>query len=69
MVVPVQLQPSAVVAIVDCPDRDQFIVSLSLKQVALQWIWLFKEILGNQEPLCPIDLINLIYPKIAEPGA
>ena len=66
MVVPVQLQRSAVVAIVDCSDRDQFIASLSLKQAALQWIWLFQETLGNQELLCPIDLTNLIYPIIAE---
>jgi hypothetical protein len=68
MVFPVQLQRSAVVAIVDCPDRGLFIGSRSLKQVALQWIWLFQETLGNQEPLCPIDLINLIYPKMAESG-
>ncbi|MFN9914932.1 MAG: hypothetical protein ACK53L_20250 [Pirellulaceae bacterium] len=45
MVFPVHLQRSAVVAIVDCPDRGQFIGSLSLKQVALQWIWLFQEFL------------------------
>jgi len=43
MVFPVHLQRSAVVAIVDCPDRGQFIGSRSLKQVALQWIWLFQE--------------------------
>jgi hypothetical protein len=45
MVFPVHLQRSAVVAIVDCPDRGQFIGSLSLKQVALQLIWLFQEFL------------------------
>jgi hypothetical protein len=45
MVFPVHLQRSAVVAIVDCSDRGQFIGSLSLKQAALQWIWLFQEFL------------------------
>jgi len=44
-VFPVHLQRSAVVAIVDCSDRGQFIGSLSLKQAALQWIWLFQEFL------------------------
>ncbi|MCP9889374.1 hypothetical protein KBY96_15770, partial [Cyanobium sp. ATX 6A2] len=39
----VHLQRSAVVAIRDCPDRGHFIGSLSLKQAALQWIWLFQE--------------------------
>ena len=68
MVFPVQLQRSAVGAIVDCPDRGQFIGSLTLKQAALQRIWLFQETLGNQELLCPIDLSNLINPKIAELG-
>jgi hypothetical protein len=43
MVFPVHLHRSAVVAIRDCPDRAQFIWSLSLKQAALQWIWLFQE--------------------------
>jgi hypothetical protein len=43
MVFPVHLQRSAVVAIRDCPDRGQFIGSLSLKQAALQWIWIFQE--------------------------
>jgi hypothetical protein len=43
MVFLVHLQRSAVVAIVDCPDRGQFIGSLSLKQAAPQWIWLFQE--------------------------
>jgi hypothetical protein len=43
MVFPVHLRLSAVVAIVDCPDRSQFIGSPSLKQVALQSIWLFQE--------------------------
>jgi len=45
MVFPVHLQRSAVVANVDCPDRGQFIGSRTLKQVALQWIWLFQETL------------------------
>ncbi len=49
MVFPVHLQRSAVVAIRDCPYRAQFIGSLSLKQAALQWIWLF------QESLCSDD--------------
>jgi hypothetical protein len=43
MVFPVHLRLSAVVAIVDCPDRSQLIGSPSLKQVALQSIWLFQE--------------------------
>lgn len=43
MVLPVHLQLAAVVAIVDCPDRAQFIDSRSLKQAALQSIWLFQE--------------------------
>lgn len=43
MVFLVHLQRSAVVAIVDCPDHGQFIGSLSLKQAAPQWIWLFQE--------------------------
>jgi len=68
MVFPVLLQRSAVVAIADCPDRGQFIGSLSLLQIALHWIWLFQETLGTQEFLCPIDLMNLIYLKIAKLG-
>ena len=43
MVFPVHLQRAAVVAIVDCPDRGQFIGSPSLKQPALQSIWFFQE--------------------------
>jgi hypothetical protein len=42
MVVPVHLRLSAVLAIVDCPDRDQFIDSRLLKQAAPQWICLFQ---------------------------
>jgi hypothetical protein len=38
---PVHLRCSAVVAIVDCPDQGQFIGLLSLKQAALQSIWVF----------------------------
>jgi hypothetical protein len=68
MVFPLQLQRSAVVVIVDCPDRGHFIVSLSLKQAALQWIGLFQDTLVTQELLCPIDLTNLIYPITAELG-
>jgi hypothetical protein len=45
---PVHLRCSAVVAIVDCPDQGQFIRFLSLKQAALQSIWVFQESLfGN----------------------
>ena len=40
---PVHLRCSAVVAIVDCPDQGQFIRFLSLKQAALQSIWVFQE--------------------------
>ena len=40
---PVHLRCSAVVAIVDCPDQGQFIGFLSLKQAALQSIWVFQE--------------------------
>lgn len=65
---PLQLQRSAVVVIVDCPDRGQFVGCLSLKQAALQWIGLFQETWGVQELLCPIDLTNLIYPKTAKLG-
>jgi hypothetical protein len=43
MVLPVHLRLSAVVAIVDCPDRSQLIGSRSLKQAAPQSIWLFQE--------------------------
>jgi len=43
MVFPVHLQRAAVVAIVDCPDRGQFIGSRSLKQAAPLSIWLFQE--------------------------
>jgi hypothetical protein len=50
MVFSVHLQRSAVVAIVDCPIRGQFIGSRSLKQVAPQSIWLF------QEALITVDL-------------
>ena len=39
----VHLRCSAVVAIVDCPDQGQFIGFLSLKQAALQSIWVFQE--------------------------
>ena len=39
----VHLRCSAVVAIVNCPEQGQFIGFLSLKQVALQSIWLFQE--------------------------
>jgi hypothetical protein len=39
----VHLQCSAVVAIVNCPERAQFIEFRSLKQAALQSIWLFQE--------------------------
>jgi hypothetical protein len=28
----------------------------------------FQETLGNQEALCPIDLMNMIYPEVAEAG-
>jgi hypothetical protein len=65
MVFPVQLQRSAVVAIVDCPGRGQFFESLSLNKAALQWIKLFQETQGNQGLLCPINHKNLIYPIIA----
>jgi len=44
---PVHLRCSAVVAIVDCPDQGQFIGFLSLKQAALQSIWVFQESLIN----------------------
>jgi hypothetical protein len=43
MVFPIHLQRAAVVAIVDCPGRGQFIGSRSLKQAAPQSIWLFQE--------------------------
>lgn len=43
MVLPVHLGFSAVVAILDCPDRGQFIDSRSLKQAAPHPIWLFQE--------------------------
>jgi len=43
MVFSVHLQRSAVVAIVNCSVRGQFIGFRSLKQVALQSIWLFQE--------------------------
>jgi len=33
-------------AIVDCHDRGHFIGSLSLKQAAPQWIWVFQETLS-----------------------
>jgi hypothetical protein len=50
MVLPVHLRLSAVVAIVDCPDRSQFIGSRSLKQAAPQSIWLFQEsLIDGQE--------------------
>jgi hypothetical protein len=42
MVLPVHLRLPTVVAIVDCSDRSQFIGSASLKQAALQSIWLFQ---------------------------
>ena len=44
---PVHLRCSAVVAIVDCPDQGQFIGFLSLKQAALQSIWVFQESLSG----------------------
>jgi len=50
MVLPVHLQLSAVVAIVNCRGRSQFNDSRSLKQAALQPIWLF------QESLCGLVL-------------
>lgn len=40
MVFSVHLQRAAVVAIVDCADRGQFIGLRSLKKAAPQWIWL-----------------------------
>jgi hypothetical protein len=43
MVFSVHLQRSAVVAIVNCSVRGQFNGFRSLKQVALQSIWLFQE--------------------------
>jgi len=43
----VHLQRAVVAAIVDCPDRGQFIGSRSLKQAAPQSIWLFQESLIN----------------------
>ena len=49
---PVHLRCSAVVAIVDCPDQGQFIRFLSLKQAALQSIWVFQESLRR---LCHLD--------------
>ena len=49
MVFSVHLQRSAVVAIVDCPVRGQFIGSRSLKEVAPQSIWLFQESLINKK--------------------
>jgi hypothetical protein len=48
MVLPVHLRFSAVVAIVDCPDQGHFIDSRSLKQAALQSIWLFQESLRRR---------------------
>ena len=48
MVFSVHLQRSAVVAIVNCSVRGQFNGFRSLKQVALQSIWLFQEsLIGN----------------------
>ena len=49
MVLPVHLRLSAVVAIMDCPGRSQFIGSPSLKQAALQSIWLFQESLNGHK--------------------
>jgi hypothetical protein len=46
MVFSVHLQRSAVVAIVNCSVRGQFNGFRSLKQVALQSIWLFQESLS-----------------------
>ena len=56
MVLPVHLQLAAVVAIVDCPDQGQFIDSRSLKQAALQSIWLFQESLcmSAYKVNCPV---------------
>jgi hypothetical protein len=51
MVLPVHLRLSAVVAIVDCPDRSQFIGSRSLKQAAPQSIWLFQESLDSDRSI------------------
>jgi hypothetical protein len=59
MVFPVHLQRSAVVAIRDCPDRNQFIGSLSLKQAALQWIWIFQESLLKLVHGSPVAMKNM----------
>ena len=48
MVFSVHLQRSAVVAIVNCSVRGQFNGFRSLKQFALQSIWLFQESLIKQ---------------------
>jgi hypothetical protein len=61
MVFLVHLQRSAVVAIVDCPDRAQFIGSLSLKQAAPQWIWLFQESLLRIGILGAVSFDRLDY--------
>jgi hypothetical protein len=57
MVLPVHLRLSAVVAIMDCPDRCQFIGSPSLKQAALQSIWLFQESLSRAINFLPHCLV------------
>lgn len=54
MMLPIRLKCSAVAAIVDCPVRDQFTGSLSLKPVPPRWIWLFQET-PNTMPLSTLN--------------
>ena len=65
MVLPVHLRFSAVVAIVDCPGRSQFIGSPSLKQAAPQSIRLFQESLITISINCERELwrVARVEPK------
>jgi hypothetical protein len=62
MVLPVHLLRLAVAVVFNCPSRSQFIESRSLKQPALQSIWLFQESLSRLQILKEQPVLNHEHP-------